>query len=484
MKIGKLTYKIIFVLFIAFVVFACEDDRSMSYSDHDPEFSAKSVIFDTIFTATGSTVKSFRIINRYDEPIYISSICLGKNNNSNFKLNVDGLSGDEIYDVEVPANDSLYVFVEATIDPNGSNQPMVVSDSITFMFNDKNAFIPIKAWGQDFVPVERDTITTCRWTADKPYLVYGHAYIDSGQVLTVDPGARIYFHRNATLYVKGSINALGTSDNPIVFASDKREKLYEDIPDQWWGIMIYPNSVASKFENVEIRNANTGLQIGTIEQSGSANVSLHNVVIENMSYAGIFALKSNVTATNTLISNCGYYCVATLIGGNYNFRHCTIANYWMNYPPRITPSLMVSNQLTVSTSDGGEKSYVGDITTSSWENSIVWGNVNSEIGLNNERSGEFHFNFDHCLLKLNDDSIQTFEEKYFRNVILNQSPNFVSAIDGNYELDSLSAAKNAGDFDIAEKVPFDLKNQLRLSDGMPDLGVFERKEKRSKSKVK
>ena len=54
---------------------------------------------------------------------------------SNFRLNVNGVVGNELYDVEVPGHDSIYIFVEVTIDPTGQNLPMVVQDSIVFSTN-------------------------------------------------------------------------------------------------------------------------------------------------------------------------------------------------------------------------------------------------------------------------------------------------------------------------------------------------------------
>ena len=49
----------------------------------------------------------------------------------------------------------------------------------------------------------------------------------------------------------------------------------------------------------------------------------------------------------------------------------------------------------------------------------------------------------------------------------------------NYALDTLSAAKDIGDLDIAKLFPMDILNKDRLSDAGPDLGAYERIEKKN-----
>lgn len=476
----KLTsYLFVFVLLWVMALTGCEDERYLSSHDGELKFTVDTLMFDTIFTTIGSTTQSFRVINPSDQPITISSIRLAGGVKSSFRLNIDGVAGNEVSEVELAAYDSMFIFVEVTIDPNGTNQPMVVKDSVLFSTDEKQQCVTLMAWGQDFIPIEKGIITTTTWKADKPYVIYDFAYVDSGQVLTIEPGARIYFHQDATLYVKGSVQAVGQYSAPIIFTSDRREKMYEQLPNQWWGIVVYPNSVPSRFEQVEIRNANIGLQVGIIEQSGAGHVVLNNVKIENMSYAGIFALKSKITAANLLVANCGYYCVTLLIGGNYQFTHCTLANYWGGYSVRKTASLVISNQLKVQNGTT-EKLYTGSLEKAIWRNSVIWGNLASEIEFGKNEETPFNYFFDHCIVKL-PDSIQVTNEKYFRSVRKNVDPKFKNYSDYQYDLDTLSAAKDAGNIQIGETIPLDMRGQSRLNDSAPDLGAFERIEKTKKS---
>jgi hypothetical protein len=90
------------------------------------------------------------------------------------------------------------------------------------------------------------------------------------------PGAKIYFHRGSSLFVKGTIKALGEVDNRIVFTGDRLESYYSDIAGQWGafltdnngntvgifgGIHLLAGSRNSVLKNVDIKNAIIGLQV-------------------------------------------------------------------------------------------------------------------------------------------------------------------------------------------------------------------------------
>ncbi|HKI89470.1 MAG TPA: hypothetical protein VKA38_10605, partial [Draconibacterium sp.] len=357
----------------------------MNSNDVQLEFSVDTLMFDTIFTTVGSTTQRLKVYNPYEENVLISRIRLGGGDFSNFRLNINGQMENEAYEVEVPARDSIFIFVEVTIDPNGQNLPMVVQDSIQFTTNSNVQGIKLIAYGQDFTLIKGETIETTTWTAEKPYLVYDYAYVDSLSVLTIEPGTKVYFHKGAGLYVRGTINANGTFQSPINFLPDRLEDEYKDIPDQWNGIILFSGSHDNVFNYAEIKNANIGLQVGNIENDGFASVELSNTKIENMAYAGVFALKSQIYAYNDVIANCGFYAVALLVGGDYQFYQTTIANYWGNYSrkARTTASLIISNFLPVTQSDGSTVIYNGDLENATFGNSIIYGNNMSEIELGN-----------------------------------------------------------------------------------------------------
>lgn len=470
------------VVALFFSLFSCEDEGYMSSPDAHLTFSADTVTFDTIFTQIGSTTQHFTVRNPYDENVLISRIRLAGGDFSNFRLNINGEMSNEAFEVEIPAHDSLFVFVEVTIDPNGQNLPMVVQDSIEFTTNSNLQNIKLIAYGQDFKLVKGQTIETTTWTSEKPYLVYDYAYVDSLSTLTIEPGTKVFFHKGAGLYVKGNIVADGNVQQPILFLPDRLEEAYQDIPDQWNGIVLFSGSHNNVFNFVTIKNANIGLQVGTIENEGFATVRLTNSRIENMAYTGLFSLKSKIFAYNDVIANCGFYAVALLVGGEYEFYHTTIANYWGNYSnkARSTSSLVLSNTLIIENSDGTKTSYNGDMNKATFGNTIVYGNLLNELELGNNGENEFNFYFDHCILQV-PDTFKVNDKDHYKQIWkgVEFDPKFVDPFeDYNYALDTLSPAKDVGNLEYAKQFPLDIVSKSRTADSGPDLGAFERIEKK------
>ncbi len=465
-------------------VISCEDEKYLGSPDAQLTFSADTVMFDTVFSTIGSTTRLLKVFNPYKEKLLISSIKIGGGEFSSFRMNVNGMAGNEVYDVEIPGNDSIFIFVEVTVDPNGQNLPMVVKDSIRFITNFNAQSIPLIAWGQDFHLIKEVVLGNETWISDKPYLVYNYAYVDTLSTLTIEAGTRIHFHKDAGLYVKGTIIVNGTVENPVLFLADRLEDSYKDVPEQWNGILLFSGSKGNLFNHAHIRNGVIGLQVGTIEHEGFATVTLSNTKIENMSYAGIFALKSKIAAHNTVVANCGFYAVALLVGGEYEFYHTTIANYWGGYSQktRSTSSLTISNMLEITGKEGNKTVYLGDLTKALFGNSIIYGNnrVELELGFNKEKL--FNYYFDHCILQM-PDTFNISDKNHYNNILKGTpyDPKFIDVTkDLVFELDTLSPAKDAGSPVYSKLFPFDAKGKDRTADKGPDLGAFERIEKKAK----
>jgi len=471
------------VVAIVVTIFSCEDEGYLNSPDAQLKFSLDTITFDTIFTTIGSTTQRFTVHNPYNENILISRIRLAGGDFSSFRLNINGEVGNDVFETEVPAGDSIFIFVEVTIDPNGENLPMVVQDSIEFTTNSNIQNIQLIAYGQDFKLIKGETIKTTTWTAEKPYLVYDYAYVDSTSVLTIEPGSKIYFHKGAGLYARGKIKANGTFQEQIQFLPDRLEVSYKNVPDQWNGIVLFSGSHENVFNFCIIKNANIGLQVGTIENEGYASVKFTNSQIENMAYAGLFALKSKIYAYNDLIANCGFYAAALLIGGEYEFYHTTIANYWGNYSTkaRSTASLVISNVLIIEDSKGGKTSYNGDLEKATFGNSIIFGNNIQEIELGNNNKNKFNYLFENCIIQVAD-TFNTSNKEYYKSVWkgAKYDPLFIDPFkEYNYQLDTLSPAKDVGKLDYGQQFPLDILTKERTSDSGPDLGAYERIEKKN-----
>ena len=476
----RLLYILILILSLGYL-FSCEDEKYLSSADVKLRFSVDTVMFDTVFTTLGSTTEHLKIYNPYNRKVLVSSIKLAKGGTSNFRLNINGVSANEVKDLEIAPFDSLYIFVEVTVDPNGQNLPLVVKDSILFVTNSNLQHVDLVAWGQDFKLIKQQKLQSTTWTNEKPYLVYNYAFVDSNATLTIEPGTKIYFHKDAGLFVKGRVVAKGTVANPIIFQGDRLEDVYANVPDQWSQILLYSGSKNNEFSNVEIKNANIGLQVGNIEDAGFATVKLSNTKIQNMAFAGIFAMKSEIVAENCLITNCGSFAVALLVGGSYEFTHSTIANYWGGYSSkaRSTPSLLIQNFVSVKKD---KPDYVGDLSKATFGNCIITGNVfdENELLLVKKNGALFNYKFDRCIIQVAD-TFKTSNEEHFVNILKGINPKFVDPYKKfNFELDTLSPAKDSGKVTIGRLVPTDLKGRDRLMDKGPDIGALERQEKTAK----
>jgi len=471
---------ILLICLVISLFYACEKEKMNSSSNAILHFSSDTITFDTLFTTIGSPTRILRAINRTNENVIISSVRLAGGKQSDFRLNVNGDASNESYNVQIPAQDSIFIFIEALLGKNGKSTPLVTEDSIIFNVNNIEQKVRLLAWGQDFVMIKSSNIQTSTWSKDRPYLIYNEALVDSGQTLTIQPGSTVYFHKNAGLKVKGTLKVLGTFEEPIEFKGDRLEPSFNETPDQWNGIILYSGSHNNKINYAKIKNANIGLQVGTIEHSGYASLELSNTRIENMSWSGIWAMKSKILAYNCVISNVRYYDTALLLGGDYQFYHSTFANYYNNLSSgmRTTETLVVSNYLVDNKS--GTR-YVGDLKEATFGNCIITGNRMNELSISMDKQGASNYLFDRSLIQMSD-TFKLDDPSRFVDIIRNVNPRFINPYKGNFELDTLSIVKDYGKANYAKMYPIDLKEDSRISDDGPDLGAFERIEKKNGTK--
>ena len=415
------------------------------------------------------------IYNPYNKSLNVSSIRIAGGSGSMFRINVDGVRGALFRNIEIRPKDSLYIFVAVTIDPSGKNNPILVSDSVIFETNGNTQKVQLVAWGQDMHLFKNHIIKSQTWAADKPYLVLGYLAVDSAQTLTIEAGTKIYFHRNSFLLVAGNLKVEGTYDQPVIFQGDRLEDDFKLIPGQWGAIILLEGSTGNSINYAEIRNATVGIQIGVDSIYQDQDMVLSNSKILNSSYYGIWAFGSTIHAWNDIIADCGQWALGLLRGGDYTFTHCTVSNQGVLFSNRTQPSLVISNYIARTDPSNNTIIYPGDLKNASFDNSIIYGNFDNEIGLaQNNQGGIFNYKFDHCLLKINTDLVNISNPVNFNSIISDKIPGFKNPAKYIFELDTLSAAKDAGLIDFANLFPLDFKGNSRISDKGPDLGAFER----------
>jgi len=433
-----------------------ENDQSATL-----HFSTDTITFDTVFASIGSITKTLTVYNRNNFDVK-SNIALLGNSAANFRMNIDGIAGNSQTNIEIPAKDSIFIFLEVTIDPSSSNTPYILSDSLVFTTGTKKQDVDVVAWGQDayfhtantYGDIINGNDTTrfyyhlldCSqpWTNDKPHVIYGYAVVDPGKTLLINEGCNVYLHNNSGILVGnpfleasgGSIKVNGTFGNEVTFQGDRLDPWYKDIPGQWDRIWLMPGSINNEINYAIIRNGNIGIHADTVGNS-SPTVIINNTIIENMSSIGILGQGANITATNTVISKCGQYAVACNIGGIYNFTHCTFANYW-DYNHRSTPSILLNNYYEGA--DGNI--YVRNLEEANFTNCIIDGSLSTEVSFQEQELGAFNYTFDHCLIKL-DPTIST-DNTHYQNAIINQSPKFKDNLEGDFHLAEDSPAIDSG----------------------------------------
>ena len=475
---GIIQFGILFLI-TGLITVSCNKDIVTTNPDAKLEFTTDTLSFDTVFTSIGSTTQWFKAINRNKQAINISRIFLAGGNSSPFRLNINGIESVDESDVKIEGNDSLFIFVEVTIDPTGQNNPMVISDSVVFEVNGNVQDVNLIAFGQDFHLLNGDVIESQHWVNDKPYLIYNSVLVDSLKTLTIDPGCRIHFHKGSSMFVKGTLNVNGTFEEPVTFGGDRLEGIYKDVPGQWGATTILGNNSLYVFGGIHfllgsrdntinyavIKNAYKGIQIDSMGFSENPMLTLTNSRIENMTLNCIDARTTSVRASNCIFANSGSYTVALLFGGDYEFYHCTLANYYY-LSNRNDPTLILNNFYKYN----GD-TYSFDLTKADFGNCIIYGNNETELGLENAGTGTFNYLFQNCLLKTG--GKDNLKGPGFPNTIYDKDPLFVNIGEHNYAIDSLSPARNVGDLDIAKRFPTDLDNNSRLADEGPDLGALE-----------
>ncbi len=458
-----MNYRLLFFsgLAVFMTLTSCKKDNIFS-KDH-LGFSNDSVLFDTVFTTVGSTTKRFKIYNNNNAKILVDEIELMGGANSPFRINIDGVSGLYHEDIVIPKNDSLFAFVEVTLQVNNVTNPLVISDSIRFLTNGLNQYVKLDVWGQDAY-FHANEIVSGVWANDKPHVIYGIAAvgypgIDSNLNLTIPQGTQVFCHKNSTLLVyKSSIDIQGQYNNEVTFQGDRLESFYDDVSGQWWGIRLIEANQSS-IDYAIIKNGSVALQVDSTQ--AALTLSLTNSVIQNSDFFNFNVnAGSKVQVENCIFGDAGLYSVFMFAGGEFTFKNCHITNYWNG--SRGGPGLAIKNWYEYE-----KVKYVRPILNSRFDNCVIYGTALNELEVDTIGGALFDCVFNSCLGRR--------EEPYtypnFVNVIWNQDPQFVDPSEGDFHFDNASPLSNAGDG--AHATASDLEGVARNL-ATPDIGAYEK----------
>jgi hypothetical protein len=459
---------LILILIVACVATSCKKDSFIT-GNANLSTSADTLHFDTVFTSVGSVTHYFRIFNNNDQKLKLSKVALAGGVSSVFKINVDGTPGPAVNDIEVEANDSLYVFVSVKVDPTSQNLPFVLRDSIHIQFNNQERWVQLEAWGQNAHFLRSQLIATNEtWTNDKPYVIMGGLQVDTNITLTIQKGCRIYLHANAPFIVDGSLRVTGEKydSTRVVFRGDRIDEPYRNYPGAWPGIYFRGESKDNYLQYAVIKNAYQGIIAIGPAINANPKIRLSETIIDNCYDAGIQSVQSDIRAQNCLISNCGKNMVLTM-GGNYEFNHCTSVAYSNSFIQHKDPLLLVTDYFR----DGNN--VLTAPLTASFTNCIFWADnsiVEDEVVTSKQGTAPFTLSFQNCLWKVKNTPGNTTTN----NIIANQAPLFDSVDTQkrlyNFRLKDESPALNKGK---TTPLTIDLDGNPRPV-GLPDLGCYEK----------
>jgi len=471
------------LLSVNFLFSGCSQEEEFAKNPLESlSFSADTLSFDTVLTTVGSPTVCMTIRNNGTKPIRLSGVSLKSGGASGFRINLDGISDKSYTNVDIPANDSLFLFVELTAAEQGTNKPFMLSDAIVFQSEGKQKQIVLEAFSQDVIKWRGLTIhSDTTLTADKPYLIYDSLVVSKDVTLTIQEGATFYMHNKAKMVVHGSVKAIGSMVAPITFRGDRLDEIWTDLPyelnpGQWGSIHLTSTSFNNEFNFVHIRGGVSGV-VADSSSTDWMKLKMTNSIVHNMTEYGIWSCNNKMSISNSQISN-SVLSTISLNGGTYDFTHCTIANYQMlplNGNGRNGFTLSISN-------------YKQDVIKTPFPlqadfyNCIVFGSFSNEIDTLKTNQASWKLQFKNCLLRSKE-----FTSDMASGCIYSQKPQFVKTgmflnkVSGEQErdfiydfrLDSISDARSAADPIYSGNYPFDLNGISRLSDGLPDMGAYE-----------
>jgi hypothetical protein len=457
------------IIFCSFICLSsCKKEGFITDSNALLRTSVDTLFYDTVFTSVGSITQSFKIFNPNNKKLKLSNVQLMGGSNSFFKMNVDGFASSNVEDIEINANDSIYVFAMVNINPSNANLPFVVQDSIKINYNGNTRFVQLQAYGKNAIFLKDNQITTdTTWKNDMPIVVIGALTVQPTVKLTIEKGTRIYLHANAPMLVNGTLHAVGEKfdSTKIVFTGDRLDEPYKDFPGGWPGIYFLDNSINNIMQYCVVKNAYQGVIVQNPSTNLNPKLIINECILDNIYDVALGATNSWVNANNCLITNSGYNIYLTA-GGNYNFNHCTVASFGNYYLQHKYPVLNISNVVNSTTSN--------DISAS-FTNCIFYGEgglPEDEIAIKKQGTTLFNVTFNNSLYKLKNSEPNT--ANFIGSKLKNITPDFdsinISNRYYNFRLKGNSAAINKGS-NTGLLIDLDGNNR---SIGLPDLGCYER----------
>lgn len=467
----KLRPVILFV-FTSLLILSCRKESFITSPDARVRITVDTLKYDTVFATAGSITQSFKIVNENNQKLRLTSVKLMGGTSSVYKINVDGTTGPEVSNLEIEANDSIYVFAQVNINPTAANLPFVVRDSIQVNYNGTKQLVQLEAFGRNAHFLRnKQVLVNETWNNDLPYVILGYLYVDTNQTLTINKGCRIYMHADAPVIVDGTllVNGLKDTVDRVYFQGDRLDDPYKDFPASWPGIYFLGSSINNVLNYAVIKNGYQSIGVQDSATNGNPKLTLNECIIDNAFDAGIIGVNSSIRARNCLISNCGKNIYLTK-GGKYDFTHCTVVSISNNFIQHREPVLFVANYDVNNNQRNLDALF---------RNCIFWGEnglVDNEVVVEKKGTTFFKVEFDQVLWK-----VQTAPQNIISAGIINNMPPLFDSISTfrnyyDFRLQINSPAINKGNPAAGLLTDLDGKPRPLPVGTNPDLGCFEKQQ--------
>ena len=435
------------------------DDITFDNPSQLLRFSKDTVFCDTVYNQVRSETYAVKIYNNEDKDVLIPKISLAKGNSSLYRINVDGKAGTDFTNVPLRKKDSMYIFVE--IAPVANAPEAIAEDQITFESAAGNQHITLFSVVQDaefFIesPTNPNVLTAnTTWSNEKAKIIFGNLTLDEGKKLDIEKGTKVYFFKNAGMKISknAELNVNGELNKEVIFRGDRSDPKYDTIPKNWNSISF---DVGSKLtmNYAKIFGGTRGLEMN------ETNANITNSIIHTHQEYGIYAVKSEINASNLVMNNCGEADFGIFKGGTYNITHATLANYW-----DFNSSLPALGIYATNEYQNGATLEQGPLVLNV-RNSIVYGSVENMIELKPTSGQTFNTQFTYNLLKYGTKATYA-----TLNSIKNEDPKFQNYFTQklNLRVKDDSPAKGKGTY-IAN-FPTDIAGIARPSS--PTIGAYQ-----------
>jgi hypothetical protein len=369
------------------------------------------VRFDSLFSTLLSPTQRLWVYNPHAYPVRLSRIYLEKGPQSPFTFIWNGHSGPLVTDVELPARDSVQVFLS-------------LRDS-AFYDQTREDMLVLEALGGDVQRIPLRAVLIAAYVyrdfgfdslmlslpSDKPIVIDGYFYVGPMGVLRVPAGARLYFSGRrwpagplagelmSGLYVAGKLEVLGTAEAPVTFQGWRLESYYASASGQWMGLWLLPTARDCEIHHATIRQASIGIRVDSAGGGAAPKLCLTNSLISDAANYGVLALGFAASQppfpilkmSNVLVYRCGQACLA-LIGGGYH----SIVNSSLIYDQgdlrRGQTTLLITDFLRT---EAGVQTYPCQID---FLNTLLWSTKPNGYAAD-LRSSASQVAFDHCVLR-------------------------------------------------------------------------------------